>query len=69
MPTHKEELMNLPSSLLFAVIFLAFTFTFYRLLKKVCKVFRTDGNSNGETGCSCCSGKCSHCDRCGKVKV
>ena len=59
--------MNLSSSLLFAVIFLAFTFTFYRLLKKVCKAFRTDG-SDGETGCSCCSGKCSHCSGCGNIK-
>ncbi len=50
--------MNLASSILFAVIFLAFVFTAHRLMKK---------NDGGETGCSCCSGKCSHCNRCAKT--
>ena len=64
-----RNIMNLPSALLFSVIFLAFAFTFFHLLKKVCNALRTDRNSNGETGCSCCSGKCSHCNHCGKVKL
>ncbi len=48
--------MNLPSSILFAVIFLAFVFTAHRLMKRVFSALKNDG---GETGCSCCSGKCS----------
>ena len=57
--------MNLASSLLFAVIAVAFAYTFYHLLKKVYGAVKNDG---GETGCNCCSGKCSHCAGCGKPK-
>ena len=53
--------MNLPSSILFAVIFLAFVFTAHRLLKRVFHIFKNDGS---ETGCSCCSGKCASCKHC-----
>jgi hypothetical protein len=55
--------MNLPSSILFAVIFLAFVFTAHRLLKRVFHIFKNDGSA---AGCSCCSGNCSHCNRCAK---
>jgi len=61
--------MNLPSALLFTIIFLAFAFTFFHLLKKVRDALRTGRNNNGKTGCSCCSGKCSHCSHCVKVKM
>ena len=53
--------MNLASSLLFAVIAIAFAYTFYHLIKKVYGALKSDGN---ETGCNCCSGKCSHCNSC-----
>ena len=54
--------MNLASSILFAVIFLAFVFTAHRLMKRVISALKNDG---GETACSCCIGKCSHCTHCG----
>ena len=56
--------MNLASSILFAVIFLAFVFTAHRLMKRLFSALKNDG---GETGCSCCSGKCSHCNHCAKA--
>jgi len=55
--------MNLPSSILFAVIFMAFVFTAHRLLKRVFHIFKNDGSAGG---CSCCSGKCAHCGHCAK---
>lgn len=57
--------MNFASSILFAVIAAAFAYTFYHLVKKVYGTLRNDPK---ETGCNCCSGKCSHCDHCGKVQ-
>ena len=57
--------MNLASSLLCAVIAAAFAYTFYHLIKKVYGALKSDG---GESGCSCCSGKRSHCVGCGKTK-
>ena len=57
--------MNFASSLFFAVIAAAFAYTFYHLVKKVYGAVKNDG---GETGCNCCSGKCSHCAGCGKPK-
>ena len=56
--------MNFASSLLFAVIFLAFVFTAHRLLKRVFHIFKNDSNAGG---CNCCSGKCAHCDHCAKT--
>lgn len=35
--------MNLPSSILFAVIFLAFVFTAHRLMKRVFSALKNDG--------------------------
>ena len=57
--------MNLSSSLLFAVIAIAFAYTFYHLVKKVYGALKRDG---GESGCNCCSGKRSHCAGCGGDK-
>ena len=56
--------MNFASSLLFAVIAIAFSYTFYHLIKKVYNALKSD---SGETGCNCCSGKCSGCNHCGKA--
>ena len=56
--------MNFASSLLFAVIFLAFVFTAHRLLKRVFHIFKNDGS---ETGCNCCSGKCASCKHCANI--
>ena len=55
--------MNLASSVLFASIIAAFLFTTYRLLKHFFNILKNDGS---EPACSCCSGKCSHCNRCAK---
>ena len=56
--------MNFASSLLFAVIFLAFVFTAHRLLKRVFSALKNDGS---ETGCSCCSGKYASCKHCASL--
>ncbi|MBO5589648.1 MAG: hypothetical protein J5923_00170 [Acidaminococcaceae bacterium] len=56
--------MNTPSAILFAVIAAAFAYTFYHLIKKVYGALRNDGE---QSGCNCCSGKCSHCSHCGKT--
>ena len=57
--------MNFASSILFAVIAAAFAYTFYHLIRKVYGVLRNDEE---QSGCNCCSGKCSHCNHCGKVQ-
>ena len=57
--------MNLASSLLFIAIALSFTYTFSKLLKKVYSALKQDPDNEGEIGCNCCSGKCSHCTHCG----
>ena len=56
--------MNFASSVLFAVIFLAFVFTAHRLLKRVFSALKNDGSAGGY---SCCSGKCAHCGHCAKT--
>lgn len=56
--------MNLASSLLFAVIFLAFVFTAHRLLKRVFHIFKNDDSAGG---CNCCSGKCASCKHCASL--